>query len=225
MRELTSTFNSVLSGKMLLVANELCSTKTYKSAEKLMNELKTIITDGRMRIGRKYMEVVTENNNLNVIFLTNSSSPLNLSAADRRFFIRRVSTRFFSDKTFFNALVSSLDDNFYEQLLTFYLSRDIKGFDPTIIPMTEEKRVLTLATMDPIDHWCLRYIRELTHKNGIRCSEARDLRPAEFKSIHEFQLALQDRCERKQVRDGTEVYGVYTLLPAYSNVLQRLKQL
>lgn len=221
-QELTGRFNGVARGKMLVVLNEAKSVNKSTSSEKTMNALKSLISDEVMRSSDKYQSAKSVTNSLNIIIVTNSSSPITIDASDRRFVVLRVSAKFKDDPRFFIELSNSYTPDFFSHLLTYCLHRDITDFSPTEIPATEEKSDLTRATMSDIDRWCLQYFNALTTV-GVSCSDARATRPKEFKTDRAFELSLKDRCDVHQQRDGDERSRVYKLKPEYEKVLEKLR--
>ena len=195
--ELTGNFNSVVEAKMLIVLNELKNVGDDRLAN--FNSLKSIITDKLIRINEKNQPRRTSENVANFIFVTNNSFPVKIEAGDRRYVVLMCNGARKNDLDYFSRLWKSFNEEFYENLTTYFLKRDIKDFNPRKIIMTEAKQNLIEASRPPIDIWICEHYNELC--KGILCSEALLSKPQDLKE-RTFQLQLKDKCIRKQVRNG-----------------------
>lgn len=220
--DLTGKFNSVGQGKILLVLNEVSDIKA--SSNKDMEEMKTIISDRVSRVEEKYVKKKTGENTMNIIIVTNNSAPVAITPNDRRYLVVTVSPKFKGNKSFFDALSAACTEEFYSELLTYYLSIDVSGFVPEDIPWTQEKIDLAKATMSPIDQVCTTLLSRLTSPEGVRCSDVRSRLPDEYKSEEACGLVMKDRCIRKRVRDEdtNNLEWTYVLKPEYASCLKRL---
>ena len=204
--ELTGNFNSVVESKMFIVLNELSNCGVNCFAD--FNSLKSIITDDTIRINEKNQPRRTAENVANFIFVTNNSFPVRIELGDRRYVVLAVSATHKGDIDYFAKLHASFTKEFYDNLLTFFIKYDIKGFNPRNIPMTEAKQDLIEASRSEFDEWINAHYSSLI--NGIPCSEALLSKPSGM-SIKFFQLQLKDRCDRKQKRVGNDREWQYIL--------------
>lgn len=89
-------------------------------------------------------------------------------------------------------MFKSFDENFYQNLLTFFVQRDISGFNPRKIPMTEAKQDLIEASKSPLEYWICDHYDELVE--GMKCSDALGCKPSDMKE-RQFQLQIKDKCD------------------------------
>ena len=197
--ELTGNFNSVVEAKMLIVLNELKNVGDDRLAN--FNSLKSIITDKLIRINEKNQPRRTSENVGNFIFVTNNAFPVKIEEGDRRYVVLACNGKYKNNLDYFSNLWNSFDDNFYENLTTFFMNRDISSFNPRKIIMTEAKQDLIEASRSPLDIWICDHYNDLC--KGILCSDALISKPPEMKD-RTFQLQLKDKCIRKQVREGNQ---------------------
>jgi len=223
--EITGKYNGVGHGKMLMILNE--ANDTNSKSDKDMDALKSVITDEEGRMEMKYMNKTTVDRTANLIVVTNNTAPVSVTPHDRRYLIALVSAKFKEVSAFFDPLVAMMQsEEFYSELLTYFLSLDISNFDPRVIPWTPEKTGLILTTMPAIDRFCYKFIELLTRPEGMSCDDARaevEMRwKKDFNSARLFELAMSDRCERKQIRVNSRQVWTYILKHEYAICLQRL---
>eukprot|EP00770_Monocercomonoides_exilis_P012183 MONOS_12125.1-p1 / transcript=MONOS_12125.1 / gene=MONOS_12125 / organism=Monocercomonoides_exilis_PA203 / gene_product=Poxvirus D5 protein / transcript_product=Poxvirus D5 protein / location=Mono_scaffold00649:158-2433(-) / protein_length=758 / sequence_SO=supercontig / SO=protein_coding / is_pseudo=false len=198
--ELTGQFNSIVEGKMLIVLNELKNVGDDRTAN--VDALKSIITDSTIRINEKNQPRRTAENVANFIFVTNHTYPEKIEIGDRRYVVCDCNSKYKNNLTFFKDFTNSFDNEFYEQLFCYFLSKDLTNFNTRAIPTTETKEDIIAASLSVIDVFCQEHYNKL--KKGWRCSEALCFRPVEYRNDHSFQPAIKDRCKRKRMggRDG-----------------------
>ena len=192
--ELTGTFNSVVEAKMLIVLNELRNIGEERLAN--FDSLKSIITDKTIRINEKYQPRRTAENVSNFIFVSNNSYPVKVENGDRRYVVLACNGKYKGNQKFWSNLFSTFTNEFYENLITYFMKHDIKEFNPRNILMTEAKQDLIEASRTPLDNWICEHYNELL--TGIPCSEALTSKPAEMKDKN-FQLQIKDKCNRKRI--------------------------
>ncbi|KAA6401016.1 MAG: hypothetical protein EZS28_003455 [Streblomastix strix] len=138
--EFTGTFNSVVENVMFAVQNEMMN---YNESKKgTAQEMKTINTDKTIRIYEKNQPRRRAENVINTIIVTNNDYPIQLDNSDGRYLVIKCKAVHRGEHEYFNKLSKGMDKDFYDNLLTFFLNRDISKFDPTYIPMTEAKKQL-----------------------------------------------------------------------------------
>ncbi|KAH7830960.1 putative Poxvirus D5 protein [Monocercomonoides exilis] len=147
--ELTGQFNSIVEGKMLIALNELKNVGDDRTAD--FDALKSIITDSTIRINEKNQPRRTAENEANFIFVTNHSFPVKVEIGDRRYVVCDCDSNYKINLTFFKDFTSSFDNEFYEQLLCYFLSKDLSEFNTRAIPTTEAKEDILAASLSIID--------------------------------------------------------------------------
>ena len=206
--ELTGQFNSIVEGKILIVLNELKNCGDDRLAN--FNSLKSIITDDSIRINEKLVPRRDAENVANFIFVSNNSFPVKIENGDRRYVVLSCNGVHKGDYNYFEQLCASFDEEFYSNLLTFFIKRDLTKFQIRNIPMTDAKQDLIDASKSPLDIWICEHYNELVE--GIVCEDALRTKPEEMKK-RTFQLQLKDKCERKRKRINNQLNWYYTLKP------------
>ena len=133
-------FNGALEDKKLIVCNELSSADTNKYLNS--DALKSVITDRTVNIEAKGVDARLRENVVNLILVSNHFGPVRITADDRRYLIIETSDEKCKQFDYFKRLFESFNDEFYDALFSFFMNRDISGFNPRAIPETEEKKEL-----------------------------------------------------------------------------------
>ena len=204
--ELTGQFNSIVEGKILIVLNELKNCGEDRLAN--FNALKSIITDDSIRINEKLVPRRTAENVANFIFVSNNSFPVKIENGDRRYVVLACNGKHKGDYSYFQQLCNSFNEEFYDNLLTFFMKRDLSSFQIRNIPMTDAKQDLIDASKSPLDIWICEHYNDLIE--GLPCDEALRSKPEEMKQ-RTFQLQLKDKCERKRKRINGQLTWYYIL--------------
>ena len=205
--ELTGQFNSCVELKMFIVLNELKNSGEDRMCN--FDALKSIITDSTIRINEKSQPRRTAENNSNCIFLTNNSYPLKITSDDRRYVVSRCSPTYCKNYTFFKSLVEkSQTKEFKDNLLTFFMKRDLKDFIVNEIPNSESRMELIDASKSSTELFVDEYREQL--KAGIECESLKIYCPQDIK-LKNFQLRIKDFCSRKQKRIEGERKWYYVL--------------
>ncbi|KAA6382391.1 MAG: hypothetical protein EZS28_022082 [Streblomastix strix] len=193
--EFTGNFNSVVENKMFSVLNEL---RNYDTKKGLATIMKSVISDEYIRINEKNQPRRTAENVMNLIYVTNSDSPLQLDTDDRRHLVcacktvHQVTLNQKSDVEYFNQLSQSYTQYFYENLMTFFLERDISQFNPTLIPMTEAKKQLINVSKSPIDNIIIEHFEQF--KQGITVNLANQFKPSNWLQ-QTYRNAMEHKCQ------------------------------
>ena len=211
--ELTGQFNSIVEGKMLIILNELKNCGDDRLAN--FNALKSIITDNIIRINEKLVPRRDAENVANFIFVSNNSFPIKIEKGDRRYVVLSCNGKHKGDFKYFETLCNSCDESFYNNLLTFFIKRDISSFQIRSIPMTEAKQDLIEASKTPLDIWICEHYNDLCE--GIICEDALRSKPEDMKQ-RAFQLQLKDKCERKRKRIDGQLHWIYILKEECKNI-------
>ncbi|KAA6375046.1 MAG: hypothetical protein EZS28_029427, partial [Streblomastix strix] len=164
--------------------------------------MKSIISDESIRINEKNQPRRTAENVMNVIYVTNNDMPVQLDTDDRRHLVcacktvHQVSEEHKQDVEYFNELCLSYTQEFYENLMTFLLERDISQFNPTLIPMTEAKKQLINVSRSPIDDVIMEHYQQF--KQGIPISLVNQCRPQNWQ-LKTYKNAMQHKCTEQRI--------------------------
>ncbi|KAA6360790.1 MAG: hypothetical protein EZS28_043683, partial [Streblomastix strix] len=137
--------------------------------------------DLTIRINEKNQPRRTAENVMNIIYVTNADMPVQLDTDDRRHLVcacktvHQVSEEHKEDVEYFNELSQSYTQEFYENLMTFFLERDISQFNPTLIPMTEAKKQLINVSRSPVDDVIMEHYEQF--KQGIPIALVNQFKP------------------------------------------------
>ena len=223
--DIVGRWNSVIENKVLLVMNELMTAKD--SYVQSMETLKTLITDPTMRIEEKFQPKRLSENVSNLIFISNNSKPIIIPKNDRRYLVITVNGKFVKDKRFFTSL-HNLPESFYDNLMTFFLNRDISQFDPTNVPWTQEKDELSDACRSDVEDFIVEIYDKLTtgilYKDLVECYNKFVHYEEDPKKFKRFKLEIKDKCinggkfkTSKPFIDGKR-REVYKLKPEYEDI-------
>ena len=157
-KRLTGEYNSVIENKMLIVANELDIADS--NFEREMNALKAIITDDQKDCRKIYEDFYTCENVCNFIFCSNYDDPITINNDDRRYCIIKTSDKFKGDFEFFKQL-KELPNDFYDNLLSYFLKIDLKDFNPRKFPITEAREKIIENNLTKTDLFILNNLDSL----------------------------------------------------------------
>lgn len=135
---ITGRYNGVLENKKLIVCNEVKSFAKRRDHD----VLKTLITESSVDVHKKYQNTTHQENVANFIFLSNNFAPIRIDEGDRRYFVVEISQEKRNDQEYFGQLFDSFTDEFYENLLTYFMQNDISRWIPSNIPMTRAKQMI-----------------------------------------------------------------------------------
>ena len=152
---------------------------------------------------------------LNLIFVTNNSYPVKIESGDRRYVVLACNGKYKNNHDYWNNIYNNLNEEFYNNLLTYFLKRDISEFNPRIIPMTEAKQDLIEASRNPVDVWICDNYNNLCE--GWLCSEALSNKPYDIKE-RSFTLQIKDKCIRKQIQSNNKRSWYYFLKDEYKTI-------
>ena len=131
-------FNTELENMKLIVCNELTTAETNKYLNS--DALKSLITDKLVIINQKNMTTRSAENVANFIMISNNFAPVKIEGGDRRYVVTRTSSKYKGNSSYFKNLCQSFNKDFYNNLFTFFMKRDISKFDPRELPQTETKK-------------------------------------------------------------------------------------
>ena len=105
--ELYSSFNEHLENKLLVCIEEAQGKSNFENFDRL----KSIITQCKTTVNRKFVSKYTINDYSRYIFCSNNENPIPIDNNDRRFFAYDVSTKKRGDEQYFKKLSDAFDDN------------------------------------------------------------------------------------------------------------------
>ncbi|KAA6384147.1 MAG: hypothetical protein EZS28_020326 [Streblomastix strix] len=159
-------FNTAIENKMLAIANEM---KNFgESRISNMDALKSINTESSFMINEKCIPKHEIENVVNIIMVTNNVFPLKIETSDRRYVVCKCSSTHRGDLAYFTNICNSFDVEFYNNLFTFFMTRDISQFNPRDIPMTQAKKDIIRASISPVDDVIIRHFKSF--RDGVNCN-------------------------------------------------------
>jgi Family of unknown function (DUF5906) len=119
-------FNKQLEGKVFMIVDELGTDK-----HKHVATMKNLVTSTKFELTAKYQDTVVQDNYCNFIITTNHGTALLVDENSRRDVIFNIQQ---SDTALIHKVASSLvpwlENGGYENILHWYLTRDVSSFDP-----------------------------------------------------------------------------------------------
>ena len=218
-------FNAILENKKLLVLNELQSI----DANKYLNSdaLKSIITDYKININQKNEPERLAENVANFIMVSNNNIPIKIENSDRRYLVTTTSDDHLKDYKYFDNLFAQFNEQFYENLFTFFMTLDISNTNLRRIPETEAKDTIVEASMSSYELFVRENYEFIHDITGPRLFELYN----EFVERNKFATCSsrtfianikQFTGEARPVRIDKKVCKVYSLLP---DVRRRYEQM
>lgn len=149
-KQLEADFQTWLSAKLFLIANEVISRQEMRHH---VGYLKNLITEPEIWINRKNRDERCEANHCNLVFFSNELQPLQISPDDRRYMIIRTPPLMPAE--FYRAVVDEIAAGGAAALLAYLQAYDLGGFDPHSKPIeTDAKReLIQLGMSSPQLFW------------------------------------------------------------------------
>jgi putative DNA primase/helicase len=152
--ELEDRFNGYMSGKLLLIGNEVV---TRQELWHNKNKLKWVITDDEIPIRGMHQEVRWETNHANIVFLSNELQPVALERDDRRHLV--VYTPAADDAALYARVVAFLADEGHAKFMHHLLQVDLGDFGEHTKPMmTEAKAALIELGLKPAERFAQEWL-------------------------------------------------------------------
>lgn len=133
-------FNTAIENMKLIVCNELSSAESNKYLNS--DSLKSVITEKIITIEEKNLSPRIAENVCNLILVSNNDVPVKLEYGDRRYVVTCSSSKYKGNNTYFDKLRASFNRDFYNNLFTYFMRRDIKKFNARVIPQTEARDLM-----------------------------------------------------------------------------------
>lgn len=148
--ELDDKFNGYMSGKLMLIGNEVV---TRQELFHNKNKLKWVITEDEIPIRGMHQEVRWERNHANLVFLSNEMQPVALEKDDRRHLV--VYTPGAQDRDLYLRVAAFLKQGGAAKFMDYLLHGvDTSGFDEHTFPlMTEAKEELIELGLKPAERF------------------------------------------------------------------------
>jgi hypothetical protein len=138
-------------------------------------KLRSLITDDIVAVGQKYKATTLDINYANFILVlfflsfylslcvcvcvcqvSNNDVPVRLGVNDRHYLATRVSSRKIQDLAYFAQLDQQTSSSqFYQSLTRFFKTYDLSNYKPYDGLMNSVKRMLILASADPLDNFII----------------------------------------------------------------------
>lgn len=150
-KHLTGHFNAHLRYSSLVYADEAfwAGDKTGEST------LKTIITEDRLQIEGKGIDVIQAPNCIGLIISSNHDWVIPASLDERRFFVLEVKSDKRQQVEYFNQIRWQLEHGGYEALLYDLLNHDLSDFNLRVAPLTHELLEQKVRSLPPDLAWWL----------------------------------------------------------------------
>jgi hypothetical protein len=147
--ELEDRFNGYMSGKLLLIGNEVV---TRQELFHNKNKLKWVITEDEIPIRGMHQEVRWESNHANVVFLSNELQPVALEKDDRRHLV--VYTPAAEDPALYLRVANFLATGGHAKFMHYLLNVDLGDFTEFTKPlMTQAKEALIDLGLKPAERF------------------------------------------------------------------------
>lgn len=154
-KELEDRFNGYMSGKLLLIGNEVV---TRQELFHNKNMLKWVITEDEIPIRGMHQETRWESNHANVVFLSNELMPVALEQDDRRHLV--VYTPAAEDPALYLRVAEFLREQGHAKFMHFLQHYDIGGFNEFTKPlMTEAKAALIDLGLKPAERFANEWLQ------------------------------------------------------------------
>ena len=157
---LVGKFNSVIENNKLIVCNELSSADSNLRMN--ADSLKSIITEKVSTVEAKYMEPRMVENVVNLIILSNHFDPVKVENGDRRYVVCNTNETHKDDQDYFGAIIDTFTEEFYQNLFTYFMKRNLDGVNLRILPKTEAKAALIEANKSSIELFIQDFIIDFT---------------------------------------------------------------
>ncbi len=153
--ELEDRFNGYMSGKLLLIGNEVV---TRAELFHNKNKLKWVITEDEIPIRGMHQEVRWESNHANVVFLSNELQPVALEKDDRRHLV--IYTPEAEHPDLYLRVAEFLRQDGCGKFLHYLQSVDLEGFNEFSKPlMTGAKEALIDLGLKPAERFANDWLR------------------------------------------------------------------
>ena len=214
-------FNDSRENQAIIVLNEASSSDSGYRNKLDMDAIKAPITDRVFQLESKGMKPRQVINTNNFIITTNHQDSLRLTGDDRRFQVIEASDKYIKNTDIMEPFWSSnWNDELFNNIFTYYITMDLKDYEPTTIIETKARDDVLELSVSPYEL----FVREQAFnlKNGVICDTLFDrymefCEHANFKaySINVFRRNIKEFCNHKQLSKGGIRNYYYTLKDEY----------
>jgi len=184
-------FNSHLKNAILIYADEAI----WGGNKKEVGLLKALITEPKLFIEAKGKDGYWIDNFKHLIVSSNEDWAVHLDPDDRRFFVLDVPDTHKEDLSYFNAILTQLQNGGYEALMYDLCHEDLSGFDPKIMPENFSGFDMKLESASSIDRFIYTSLKEgcWNHANVGPSDKLEDLTRADFYSNYKNWCELESQ--------------------------------
>lgn len=158
--QLVGKFNSVVENNKLIVCNEMASADANLRLD--VNSLKSIITENEIAVEDKFVQKRFVQNVVNLIVLSNNFDPVKVEKDDRRYVVCNTNVTHKDDQAYFETLRNAFTEEFYQNLFTYFMKRNLDGVNLRTLPKTEAKAALIEANKSSIELFIQDFIIDFT---------------------------------------------------------------
>ena len=152
--DIVGGFNAQLSGKLLVIGDELIAFAGYKKSD----FIKGMLTSPNISITKKGVDTISETSFQRYIFTTNNEETLRMTSNERRICVIAVLDTKKGDYVYFKGLTDEMNDYDNIKALYDYLNNyDLSNFDFRKAPMTKLKQDTINNQHDGIFNWFIDY--------------------------------------------------------------------
>ncbi|KAA6400330.1 MAG: hypothetical protein EZS28_004147 [Streblomastix strix] len=199
-------FNAAIENKILTIANEM---KNFgESRMSNMDAMKSIITEYSFVVNEKNIPKHEVENVVNMILVINNIFPIQIENNDRHYVVFKCNSVHRRDLAYFTNLCNSFDEEFYINLFTFFMTREISQFNPRNIPMTQAKKDIIRASKSKVDDIIIDHFKQF--KDGVIISQVELWKPQDM-VLKIFQLALNNICSQVWRKTNGQRKRFYTM--------------
>ncbi len=144
--QIVGRFNVVMENKLLTVCDEMGN---FGGCYKTNDKLKSLITQAEQNIERKGIDTITVHDYNNYMMQSNNQWSVRVEASDRRYVVIGCGEHRIGDHDYFKALVATMTPANANLFLTWLARRDIREWNPRLIPDTELRRELKMRAIEP----------------------------------------------------------------------------
>lgn len=149
--QLAGKFNSALSGKIIVFADEAF----FAGDKREVGALKRLITEPTLRIERKGIDAVDEDNHVHLFMATNEKWSWPAAIDDRRGFLLKVSSARLGDKAYFKELFAEVRNGGVAALLAYLMAYPSDKSLLLEVPKTKERLQQQMLSLEPTMAWWL----------------------------------------------------------------------
>ena len=154
---ISGKFNVQMSKKILTVLDECSNSGNRAEYFKTFDKFKSLITGNIQHLELKGQDVIEIEDYNNFIFLSNHDNPFRIEKYGDRCFVKTVSPRYRGNKKYFNKLYKNLQSINAAHLYYYLMNKDIRSFNPSIIPKTTEWDEMRQSQFDSFSKFLITY--------------------------------------------------------------------